>query len=316
MNPTNIEVEIAREYEAVHSATGVFSSNRGVVYVAGPDALSYLQGQLTQDISRLGVGESLPSLVLQPDGSLLAVVRVTRVEPSRFLLDVEVGVEMELEGRLRRFLLRTDATVESEVASFVALRGPGAPSRSDLADAAASVVLAPVGQLSSLGGCDIIGPGALALVPATATRLSDATFRALRIESGTPSMLHDLRGRVIPAEAGLITGNVSFSKGCYTGQELVERLDSRGAKVARRLCGVVIDSHEGDPGFLTGVEIFSTDPEIGVGRLTSVAWCPGIGAVAGLSFIHRNVDFGAAVRMITPSREKVMGTVRELPLVK
>jgi folate-binding protein YgfZ len=91
----------------------------------------------------------------------------------------------------------------------------------------------------------------------------------------------------IPAEAGLVERSVSFTKGCFTGQELVARLDARGTKVARRLCGIVT----GDPGQPppVGATIHTVDGEHQVGQLTSVAWSPGLDATIGLATLQRRV---------------------------
>jgi tRNA-modifying protein YgfZ len=95
----------------------------------------------------------------------------------------------------------------------------------------------------------------------------------------------------IAAEAGLVDRTVSFTKGCFTGQELVARLDARGSKVARRLCGLVVDAGEA-PGSLrppVGATVNTVDGHEESGRLSSVAWSPRLGATVALATVHRRI---------------------------
>ncbi len=96
----------------------------------------------------------------------------------------------------------------------------------------------------------------------------------------------ELDERTIAAEADLLERCVSFTKGCYTGQELVARLDARGNKVARRLRAVVVDPDQGEGWALRpGATVSVADKA--VGRLTSVAWSPRLGTAVALSYLHR-----------------------------
>jgi folate-binding protein YgfZ len=100
-------------------------------------------------------------------------------------------------------------------------------------------------------------------------------------------MGREVTDSTIPAEAGLVEGSVSFTKGCFTGQELVARLDARGTKVARRLSGIVLDNPERRPP--VGATIHTVDGEHQVGQLTSVAWSPGLDTTIGLATLQRRV---------------------------
>jgi folate-binding protein YgfZ len=112
-------------------------------------------------------------------------------------------------------------------------------------------------------------------------------YEALRIECGVPAMGRELTDRTIPAEAGqsVIDRSVSFTKGCYTGQELVARIDSRGGNVPRRLRGLVLDG-EGLPA--PGAAVRVGDDE--VGTVTSAAWSDRLDAVIALAYVKRDVD--------------------------
>ncbi len=128
-------------------------------------------------------------------------------------------------------------------------------------------------------------------------------------------MGRELDGGTIAAEAGLVERTVSFTKGCYTGQELVARLDARGNRVARRLCGIVLDPPATEAGGLVGADLTVADGDGKVvGTVTSAAWCPGVGAVAGLAYVHRSVDVGATVDIGSTAGEPVTGRVVTLPM--
>ena len=204
--------------------TGALLLRRDVVLVTGPDAESYLQGQLSQDIAALAVGDSACSLLLQPQGKVDAFLRVTRGADDRFALDVDAGWGDHVVARLRRFLLRVQVTVEPVDWPVVAVRWL------DLPDPDGCLRIAP--EVPG-DGYDLIGPGAR--VPDGAPELDPADYEAMRIAAGVPRMGTELDESTIPASAGIVDRSVSFTKGCYTGQELVARIDSRGDRVPAKL---------------------------------------------------------------------------------
>src|SRR6185437_1400094 len=118
---------------------------------------------------------------------------------------------------------------------------------------------------------------------------------------------------------------VSFTKGCYTGQELVARIDSRGSRVPRRLCGLVVADGEA-PGTgaerLVGATLVVPGSDKPVGTVTSATWCPGVGAVGALAYLHRSVDLPGQVvvqtagGLATPAAGGLTAEARPLPLVR
>ena len=142
---------------------------------------------------------------------------------------------------------------------------------------------------------DLLGPDPRA--PAGVAVASGEAYAALRIRCGVPAMGAELTGATIPAEVGqwVVDASVSFTKGCFTGQELVARIDSRGGKVPRRLRGLdfgadagVGDTVGGVPaGVVAGTAVVAGGDE--VGRVTSVAPAPGGGAL-GLAIVGRGVS--------------------------
>ena len=159
-------------------------------------------------------------------------------------------------ARLRRFLLRSKVELEQLAWRDLSLRGAG------VGEAAAGLltVLAERGVLAlpfewnGWTGVDLLGPEDVVLGPGDAALPDGVTacgadaVEACRIVSGIPAMGTELTNKTIAAEAGLVERTVSFTKGCYTGQELVARLDPRGSNVARRLVGVVAPAGEAQPG--------------------------------------------------------------------
>lgn len=299
------------DYRALREGLGAYRLDRDVLSVAGPDAVAYLQGQCSQDLDGLAAGSAVDSLVLEPDGKLTALVRVTRTADDAFVVDVDGGFGDAVAARLARFKLRSKLAIEPLDWPAVALRGPRA---ADVPPVAGGEPLVLPFAWNGVAGSDLLGPGAEAVV-ADLDELrwcGDEAWEAVRIEAGIPTMGRELDGRTIAAEAGLVERTVSFTKGCYTGQELVARLDARGNRVARRLCGIVLDTPVTEPGGLVGADLtVAGGGEKVVGTVTSAAWCPGIGAVAGLAYVHRSVEHGTAVAVGDPS---VVGRVAPLPL--
>ena len=216
--------------------------SRDTIRVEGPDAAVYLQGQISQDVDAIGVGETAWSLVLQPNGKLASWFRIHRVAEQEFLLDTDEGHGSGLVARLERFKLRTDATIDvSDTQLPAPVTWPGAPDPSD---------------------------------------------ERQRILAGMPKMGAELTDETIPGEGGqqLIDLSVSFTKGCYTGQELVARIDSRGGNVPRPIRVIQADGE-----LAVGDEV-RVDGDV-VGVVTSA-----IGDVA-LAPLMRRVEVGDFVEV-------------------
>ncbi|MGH9007457.1 MAG: YgfZ/GcvT domain-containing protein [Acidimicrobiales bacterium] len=298
--------DLEADYRHLRDDVGAFDLPRDFVRVAGPDAAAYLQGQCSQELEPLAVGSAADTLVLAPDGKIEALARVVRVAEDAFHLDVDGGHGAALLARLARFKLRSKLDLEPIDWSCLALRGPAAAG----AAGSGAALVVPV-DWSGWSGVDLLGPTGSVGAPPGVTRCSEAAWEAARIESGVPVMGRELTEGVIPAEAGVVERAVSFTKGCFTGQELVARIDSRGASVPHRLRGLVVEA-EADPATLGGRALFVEGKDKTVGRVTSAARCPGIGAVGALAYVHRSVELPGPVRL---GPAGPMAAVRELPLV-
>lgn len=212
---------------------------RDEVGVSGPEALTFLQGQISQDLLPMAVGEERWTFVLAPTGRVEVLARVRRLAEDRFALDTDAGYGEQLAARLARFKIRVKVDIEPvETSELPAL----------FADEEA------------------------------------------RIEAGWPTMGAEIvPGETIPAETGVTPVAVDFKKGCYAGQELVERMDSRGAAAPRRLriLDVAEGAAPGDPIEHDGAT---------VGVLTSVA------GGRALGFVKRGVELGTAPPAAPPER--------------
>lgn len=254
---------------------------RDFVRVAGPDAQPYLQGQLSQDIT-VATGRAW-SFLLQPSGKVDALLRVHRLADDDFVLETDARWGDQVAGRLRKFLLRTKAEV-APLDGWRCLTVRGADGDD---------------PLPGLPGSDAVGPADELTPPGGVAQGSDDEWERLRIMAGVPKMGAELTDATIPAEAGQwwIEHTVSFTKGCYTGQELVARIDSRGGNVPRPIRGVVLDGTAA-----VGTPIAHDGKDVGV--LTSVS------GDVGLAPVSRTVEPGTDVTVAG-----VAARIEALPLL-
>jgi folate-binding protein YgfZ len=230
------------------------SRPRAYVGVRGPDAEDYLQRMLSNDVT---AGELVPALLLSPKGRLIAPVRVWRRGPGDFLL----LTEPELGEAVRATLLRSRFAAKCEI---------------ELEDHGSVVVS---GEADGLPG-EV--PGTAELLDSGAEPVSDEDeLERARIEAAVPAWGKELDDSILPAEAGLDETHISFTKGCYPGQEPIARLHHRG-HVNRRLR--VLDVEAAAP----GDEIVHDGKA--VGRVTSAV--PGV----ALGYVRIEVPEGAEVR--------------------
>jgi folate-binding protein YgfZ len=249
---------------------------RDVLRITGADALSYLQSQISQDIRGLTDGTSAYTFVLQPAGKVDALARVTRVSADELLLDTDAGFGDVLSARLNRFKIRVKVDISVLPWACIAVR-----------DAAAPVP----GGLPAWGRADAFDlVGENPEPPAGARHGTTAELLIARLETGWPAMGAEITEATIPAETGVVGFAVNFTKGCYPGQELVERMDSRGSAAPR-----FVRRLRGEGSAAVGDEVSLQGKA--VGALTSVADTDA-GWVA-LASIARAAQPGAAVTIAT-----------------
>ena len=250
---------------------------RDLVVVEGTDATSFLQSLVSQDLDVLGVGDGGHALLLQPQGKLLVDFYAVHVEPDTWWCMCEGGFGEALAAGLSRFKIRVKVDVREVAVAALAIRGVQP-------DAAPDVQLIAV-DWAGEPAFDAIGSEAAiaALREHLDVRLVDAdAYERARIEAGVPRQGFDTDERTIPQEAGLELVAVSFTKGCFVGQELVCRIDTRG-HVNRNLRRLRVSSGNVARGMTVAFE--GRD----VGEVTSAA-----GPVA-LAMLRREVEPGAQV---------------------
>jgi len=299
--------DVTNEYVALRSSAALVEGRLELVWVTGPDAVSFLQGILSQDVAALAVGDVTRTLLLQPNGKLDAVATVVRDESGLGLL-VEAGLGEGLATSLRRYLIRVQADLALETAVVSEVWGPDAGRQ---LTRAGIVEEPPTGWAPPVLAHPLHGLPRYVVVgdiewPTDLVRAGRIATEAVRIEGGEPRNGVDLGASTIPQEAGLIDTTVSFTKGCYLGQELVARIDSRG-HVNRHLRGVRCASNVIPP---VGAEVFAGEKS--VGALSSVAESLTFRAPVALALLRREVSPGDTVEMRW-AEGSAIATVVELP---
>jgi folate-binding protein YgfZ len=300
--------DVLGEYQALRTGAGLVEGAREAVTVTGPDAVVFLDGLLSQDLSALGTGGVVRALLLAPQGKLRATLWACRTDGVVLLADAgRAGAVVE---DLTRFRLRVDVDIHPDPRPVLEVWGAGAPSVLSAAGLPVPAgcaddrgrLIADVG-FAGLTRFALVGVDRSMLLEAGATPAGDLAVTAVRVEAGEPRMGRDIDERTIPQEAGLVEDAVSFTKGCYLGQELVARIDSRG-HVNRTLRGVAVTSNVLPP---EGAGVMVAGKEVGV--MTSVAESPGVRAPIGLTLLRREVEDGGTVDIVWPggaARARVM----------
>jgi folate-binding protein YgfZ len=310
---------LATDYRTITEACGLLGrSERGKLALTGSEAASFLQGQVTNDIEGLSPGQGCYAAFLTPKGKMLGDLRILATG-DELLLDTERAALQGLFNMIRRFSIGYDVELHKRTleCGLLSLIGPGAEAVAGAADLAADEHAHELVSVPAPGGavgarairtdvgvdllCDAGEVEALrgALEDAGAVPVTETAAECLRLERGRPRYGIDLDDSVIPQEAGLNERAVSFTKGCYVGQETVARLYYRG-KPNRQLRGLRL-SGPASPG-----DELSLDGRV-VGHLTSVAASPRVGPI-GLALVRREAPPGTFVAVAGATAE-----VTELP---
>ena len=293
--------DAARELRAVREGAGLFRlPGRGVLEVGGGDRVRWLDGMISADVKALAPGGGTPALLLTRQGRIVADLHVLAREDA-FWLELEGSALPAVREQLSRHVIADDVTLTDRRADLarLALEGPragallaaaGADASGlapdawrELRIAGAAVVAAAYG-FTGLPGFQLFAPAAAAeavaaaLLAAGSAPASADTLECLRIAAGVPWLGRELDESVLPAEARLEAA-ISTTKGCYTGQEVVTRMRSRG-RVGHLLVGLRFEG-EALPVRGTAIE-GETGP---IGQVTSAVLSPEAGAI-GLGFVR------------------------------
>jgi folate-binding protein YgfZ len=331
------------QYEAVRHRAGVLDRTlRGRIALRGADRKTFLHALLTNDIAALGPGEGCYAAFLTPQGRFIADMYVFDLGDAT-LLDVHSDVNDNVMARLDMLIFSEDVQLGdvTEAWGCLSVQGPAsaallaqalgegeggriAAELSGLADLASARHtfagdIAIVARSDEYGGAGfwVYLPAALVMSLMAALELAGATVvepdvaEVLRIESGRPAFHADLDEETIPLEAGLESRAISWTKGCYPGQEVIVRIRDRGhGRVARKLVGLRLDGSE-VPARASRLEADGKD----VGRITSAAWSPALQCPIALGYVHRDLAEPGRRVHVAHGEATLTATVSELPFV-
>jgi tRNA-modifying protein YgfZ len=309
------------ERRALREGCGMVDrSDRGKLALSGPDAVEFLNGQVTNELATLAPGEGRYAAFLTHKGKMLGDMRVLAVPGAdgelELLLDTERTALQPLFDMIRRFKVgyRVELHKRTLERGLLSLIGPRAeavagavPGPGEHESTTARIEAIDALAIRTDTGIDLLcdaedtEPLAAALIARGATPVGESAAECVRVERGRPRYGIDLDETVIPQEAALNERAVSFTKGCYVGQETVARLYYKG-KPNRRLCGLRLSAaaETGEPLLLGERE---------VGRVGSFALSPSLGPLA-LALVRREAELGATVTVGDPTRT---AEVVELP---
>jgi folate-binding protein YgfZ len=274
-------------YQAVQKQGGVVRrTDRRVLAISGADRAAWLQGLVTNDVASLADGQSRYAAYLTPQGRMITDMQVV-AQGDRLLLDVPAPLASALREKLDALIFAEDAQVTDESGRIL------------------------VWTVVNDTFTDVVSE----TLPAEYKPLPEIdldTFEVIRIERGVPKFLADMNEDTIPLEAGIEDRAISFTKGCYVGQEVIVRVTTRGGgRVAKRL----VRWHADDSASVVPMpesRIFSFDPSThegppadppslkaskDIGRVTSAAFSPSVNKVVGLGYVHR--DFAEPGKEVT-----------------
>jgi len=224
---------------------------RDEILVTGIDARKFLHSQLANDIASLVIGDSRYSLLLEPTGKITSLVRVRCIADDHFILDTESGLAEITSSRLLRFKIRIKCEIMTSSQNYYLFR--------NLTNEQHVKLVSSHSAMKAWRGANL-EVDAVTFDPKQILNIrqgSSDEYEIARVLASWPIMGVDMTTDSTPSETGLTDVAVSFTKGCYPGQELVERMDSRGTAAPRslRLIRVADGARVGEPVVLNGQEI-------------------------------------------------------------
>jgi folate-binding protein YgfZ len=322
------------DYNAArHNAVVVVRPDRARLVVTGPDRASFLQGLLTNDVMALKAGEGCYAAYLTPQGRMMADVFVYELGDA-MLLTVPAAQRELVLTKLDQVIFSEDVQLGDVTDTFTTMAVVGPAAAGVLSRTLAQpeidlnewsphanhrgqfdgqpVILTRVVDTGEPGfdvHVDRSSTDALraALVNAGAVAGDVQTIDAIRIEEGIPKFGQDMDDETIPLEAGIEARAISFSKGCYVGQEVIIRVLHRGhGRVARKLAGLLC---EGGDVPAPGTTVHAADREIGEVRSSTMS--PALARPVALAYLHRDfLTVGTSVSIAGRN-----ASVAELPFV-
>ncbi len=306
-----VAIELDGQYRALREEAGAAPREYGVVVVGGQDAAEYLQGQLTNDVEALEPGQGAYSALLDRKGKMQADMRVLRTAG-----DVLIEVEPDTLGAVLRHLtmyaVGRDVTVEDHTGkiALISVVGPAAAQLTGLPPLSAENEHAEIAlegidvrAIRTHQGLDLMVASqdrdrALGVLASRGVALvTEEALEIVRVESGRPRFGREMTQETIPQEAGINERAVSFTKGCYIGQETVARLHYKG-KPNRHLRGLRLSAAA-----KAGDSVTLGERELG--RIGTAVLSPAQGTIA-LAILRREAEPGAEVLVAGESTAEVV----------
>jgi tRNA-modifying protein YgfZ len=313
---TSAAVEVDAQYRQLREECGLLDrSDRGKLVVSGGEAAEYLQGQLTNDVEALTPGDGQYAALLDRKGHLQADMRVLRLSADEIWIDTEPGALEAARRHLETYKIGRDVAIAdlSEKRAILSLIGPrsveiaGTAALPEYANEIATRQGVESLAVGTADGIDLIvkrtDSGRLreALISAGAAEVGSEAVEIVRIESGTPRFGAEMSTETMPAEAGIVERAISFTKGCYIGQEPVARLHYKG-RPNRHLRGLRLSAPV-EP----GASLHLGEKE--VGKVGSTCVSPARGPIA-LAIVRREAEPGAELAV---GEDGVTARVIDLP---
>ena len=329
-------------YEAARAAAAVFDRSwRGKIAVAGGDRRTYLHAMLTNDVLALAPGSGCYAAYLTPQGRMIADMNVLELG-DLVLLDLDPAVTAAVLERLDKFIFSEDVKLGDLTEAFGKLTVVGPQSARIVAGIISGTGQSDLGEENLATWAEFRNARAVfrgqtavvaasrdtgatgfdlyverpyvpelteALAAAGAVPAGGADWEVLRVEAGRPALGIDMDGDTIPLEAGIEDRAISFTKGCYPGQEVVIRILHRGqGRIARRIVGLRVAG--------TAVPDHNDILRAGdrdAGRVTSAVWSPRAGGPIALAMVHRDFFAPGTELAIVHDGQTLPATVFTLP---
>jgi tRNA-modifying protein YgfZ len=293
--------ELDAQYRVLREGAGLLpSGGRAGLAVRGSEAAEFLQGQLTNDIEALEPGEGCYAALLDRKGHIQADMRVLRIADADIWVDTEPAALNTVRRHLEMYKIGRDVEIAEGERELLTLIGPASAQASaeppnaehSHIEAAAAGVAARV--VRTAAGVDLIAAAddiqrlRDGLLAGGAAEVSEDAAEIIRVESGRPRLGHEMGPQTLPAEAGIVERAVSFTKGCYIGQETVARLHYKG-KPNRHLRGLRLSAPaQGHEPLMLG--------EREVGRIGTACISPALGPIA-LAVVRREAEPGTSLEV-------------------
>ena len=299
----NTSLTQSQQYQAVHEQVGWLRlDSRTLLEVGGADRATFLHNLCTNDVKKLQPGQGCEAFITNVQGRILGHAMIFR-ESDSIVMETASGQAEILLGHFDRYLIREDVVLNDRTAQWrqLLLVGPHARGllqglgvdsawqmmeHRELTWAGTTVrirrvpLLAVDSFLVQFNGTDVEAV-VQSLLEHGAQEFAEAVFEICRIESGFPLYGQDITSTNLPQEVGRDEQAISFTKGCYLGQETVARIDAMG-HVNRHFVGLQF-AEDADP--VIGTELQHQDKV--VGRVTSVCASPQLGTPLGLGCVRR-----------------------------